>query len=97
LLDGDLYHQIIRWVALECLGSDESKLAISEVHDGICIEMAMGTRDLVDFSSIRRRVWTEFCIRGFVSGTNVVPNGFVGPGLVFLNPELLPVYSDQNC
>jgi hypothetical protein len=53
--------------------------------------MAMGTRDPVDFSSIRRRVWAEFCTRGSVSGTNVVSNEFAGPGLVFLNPDPLPV------
>jgi hypothetical protein len=57
----------------------------------------MGTHDPVDFSSIRRRVWAEFCTGGSVSGTNVVPNGFAGPGLVFLNPDPFPVYPDQNC
>jgi hypothetical protein len=61
------------------------------------IEMAMGTHDLVGFSSIRRRVWAKFCTRGFVSGINIVPNGFAGLGLVFLNPDPLPVYPDQNC
>jgi hypothetical protein len=57
----------------------------------------MGTRDSVGFSSIWKRVWAEFCTRGSVSGTNVVSNGFVGPSLVFLNLDLLPVYPDQNC
>jgi hypothetical protein len=61
------------------------------------LEMAMGTRDPVSFSSIRRQVWIEFCTRMSVSGTNVLPNGFVGPSLVFLNPDPLPVYPDQNC
>jgi hypothetical protein len=56
----------------------------------------MGTRDPVGFSSIRRRVWAEFCTHRSVSGTNVVPNGFAGLGLVFLNPDPLPVYPDQN-
>jgi hypothetical protein len=55
------------------------------------------TCDPVGFSSIRRRVWVEFCIREFVSEINIVPNGFVGPGLVFLNSDPLPVYPDQNC
>jgi hypothetical protein len=57
----------------------------------------MGTRDSVGFSSIWKRVWAKFCTRGSVSGTNVVSNGFVGPSLIFLNLDLLPVYPDQNC
>jgi hypothetical protein len=59
--------------------------------------MAMGTHDPVGFSSIRRWVWVEFCTRRSVSGINVVPNGFVGPDLVFLNPSPLPMYPNQNC
>jgi hypothetical protein len=50
----------------------------------------MGTHDPVGFSSIRRQVWAKFCTRGSVSGTNIVANGFVGPGLVFLNPYRFP-------
>jgi hypothetical protein len=59
----------------------------------VILEMAMGTRDPrpVGFSSIRRRVWAKFCTHGFVSGTNVIPNGFAGPGLVFLNLDPLPM------
>jgi hypothetical protein len=57
----------------------------------------MGTCDPVGFYSIKRRVWTEFYTRGSVSETNIVPNGFAGPGLVFLNPDPLPMYPDQNC
>jgi hypothetical protein len=58
----------------------------------------MGTRDprSVGFSSIRRQVWAKFCTRGSVTGTNIVPNGFAGPSLVFLNPEPLPMYPEQN-
>jgi hypothetical protein len=57
----------------------------------------MGIRDPVDFSSIRRWAWAKFYTHGSVSETNVVPNRFAGPGLVFLNSNLLPVYPDQNC
>jgi hypothetical protein len=59
--------------------------------------MTMGICDPVGFSSIRRWVWAEFCTRGSISGINVVPSGFMGSALVFLNPDLLPVYPDQNC
>jgi hypothetical protein len=62
------------------------------------LEMVMGTRDSdsMSFSSIIRRVYAEFYIHGFISGTNVVLNGFVDPGLIFLNPDSLSVYPDQN-
>jgi hypothetical protein len=58
------------------------------------IEMPMGIRDPVGFSSIRRWVLTEFYIRESVSGINIISNGFVGPSLVFLNPDPLPVHPD---
>jgi hypothetical protein len=40
---------------------------------------------------------TEFYIRRSVSGINIVPNEFVDLNLIFLNPDLLPVYLNQNC
>jgi hypothetical protein len=59
--------------------------------------MEMGTCDSVGFFSIRRCVWTKFYIRGSDSETNIVSNEFAGPGLIFLNPDLLSVYPNQNC
>src|SRR4051812_39395347 len=36
LLDDKLYRRTIDDFLLECLGSDQSKLAMGEVHEGIC-------------------------------------------------------------
>jgi hypothetical protein len=36
MLDNTLYHQIIDGLLLKCLGSDQSKIAMGEVHEGIC-------------------------------------------------------------
>ena len=36
LLDGELYRRTIDGLLLRCLGSDQSKVAIGEVHEGIC-------------------------------------------------------------
>jgi hypothetical protein len=54
--------------------------------------MVPTTRDPAGFPSIRRRVWVGFCIHRSVvpSGANLVPSGFAGPGLVLLNPDLVP-------
>jgi hypothetical protein len=35
-LDNTLYHQTIDGLLLNCLGSDQSKIAMGEVHEGIC-------------------------------------------------------------
>jgi hypothetical protein len=35
-LDGDLYRRTINDVLLKCLGDEEAKEAVQEVHDGIC-------------------------------------------------------------
>jgi hypothetical protein len=35
-LDDDLYHRTIDNVLLKCLGEEQAKVAIREVHDGIC-------------------------------------------------------------
>jgi hypothetical protein len=53
--------------------------------------MAMGTRDPVGFSPIRRRVWVGFYIHGSVGGTDFVPSGFAGLGVFLLNPDTIPV------
>jgi hypothetical protein len=36
ILDNTLYHQTIDGLLLKCLGSDQSKIAMGEVHEGIC-------------------------------------------------------------
>jgi hypothetical protein len=36
MLDNTLYHQTIDELLLKCLGSDQSKIAMGEVHKGIC-------------------------------------------------------------
>jgi hypothetical protein len=36
LLDDDLYRRTIDGVLLKCLGEEEAKVAVREVHDGIC-------------------------------------------------------------
>jgi hypothetical protein len=35
-LDDDLYRRTIDGVLLKCLGKEQAKVAIQEVHDGIC-------------------------------------------------------------
>jgi hypothetical protein len=47
--------------------------------------------DPVGFPHIRRWVSIGFCTHGFVSGANLVPSGFVSPGLVLLNPDPVPM------
>jgi hypothetical protein len=47
----------------------------------------MGTHDLVVFPILGG---------GSVSGTNVVPNRSVSLDLIFLNPDSLSVYPNQN-
>jgi hypothetical protein len=36
LLDGRLYYKSLDWVLLQCLGQEEAKRMMSEVHDGLC-------------------------------------------------------------
>jgi hypothetical protein len=36
LLDDDLYRRTIDGVLLKCLGGEQAKLVVREVHDGIC-------------------------------------------------------------
>jgi hypothetical protein len=36
MLDNTLYHQNIDGLLLKCLGSDQSKIAMGNVHEGIC-------------------------------------------------------------
>jgi hypothetical protein len=36
MLDNTLYHQTIDGLLLKCLGSNQSKIAMGEVHEGIC-------------------------------------------------------------
>ena len=36
LLDHDLYRRTIDGLLLKCLGPDQSKIAMGEVHEGIC-------------------------------------------------------------
>jgi hypothetical protein len=36
LLDNTLYHQTIDGLLLKCLGLDQSKIAMGEVHEDIC-------------------------------------------------------------
>jgi hypothetical protein len=36
LVDGDLYHHIANDLLLKCLDSDQAKVAMGEVHEGIC-------------------------------------------------------------
>jgi hypothetical protein len=36
MLDSTLYHRTIDDLLLKCLGSDQSKIAMGEVHEGIC-------------------------------------------------------------
>jgi hypothetical protein len=49
------------------------------------------TQNPVGFPPIRRRVWVGFYTHGSVTGANLVPSGFAGPGLVLLNPDPKPV------
>jgi hypothetical protein len=35
-LDDDLYRRTFDGVLLKCLGEEEAKVAVREVHDGIC-------------------------------------------------------------
>jgi hypothetical protein len=37
MLDNTLYHRTIDTLLLKCLGSDQSKIAMWEVHEGICV------------------------------------------------------------
>jgi hypothetical protein len=36
MLDNTLYHRTIDELLLKCLGSDQSRIAMGEVHEGIC-------------------------------------------------------------
>jgi hypothetical protein len=36
MLDDDLYQRTIDIVLLKCLGEEQAKVAVREVHDGIC-------------------------------------------------------------
>jgi hypothetical protein len=36
MLDNTLYHRTIDDLLLKCLGSDQAKIAMGEVHEGIC-------------------------------------------------------------
>ena len=36
LIDGELYHQTAEDLLLKCLDSDQTRVAMGEVHDGIC-------------------------------------------------------------
>jgi hypothetical protein len=36
MLDNTLYRRTIDGVLLKCLGLDQSKIAMGEVHEGIC-------------------------------------------------------------
>jgi hypothetical protein len=36
VLDSSLYHRTIDGLLLKCLGSDQSKIAMGEVHAGTC-------------------------------------------------------------
>jgi hypothetical protein len=36
ILDNTLYRQTIDGLLFKCLGSDQSKIAMGEVHEGIC-------------------------------------------------------------
>jgi hypothetical protein len=36
MLDNTLYHRTTDGVLLKCLGSDQSRIAIGEIHEGIC-------------------------------------------------------------
>jgi hypothetical protein len=36
MLDNTLYHQTIDGLLLKCLGLNQSKIAMGEVHEGIC-------------------------------------------------------------
>jgi hypothetical protein len=36
LIDDDLYRRIIDGVLLKCLGEEQAKVAVQQVHDGIC-------------------------------------------------------------
>jgi hypothetical protein len=36
MLDNDHYHQTIDGLLLKCLGLDQSRIAMGEVHEGIC-------------------------------------------------------------
>jgi hypothetical protein len=36
MLDNTLYRQTIDGLLLKCLGSDQSKITVGEVHKGIC-------------------------------------------------------------
>jgi hypothetical protein len=36
-LDDDLYRRTIDGMLLKCLGEEQAKVAVREVHDGICV------------------------------------------------------------
>jgi hypothetical protein len=36
LLDDDLYRRTIDGMLLKCLGEEQAKVAVREIHDGIC-------------------------------------------------------------
>jgi hypothetical protein len=36
LLDDDLYWRTIDGMLLKCLGEEQAKVAVREVHDGVC-------------------------------------------------------------
>jgi hypothetical protein len=48
-------------------------------------------RDPVGFSPIRRRILVGFYAHGSDIGANLVSSGFVGPILILLNPDSIPV------
>jgi hypothetical protein len=47
----------------------------------------MGTRNLMDFYSIRVRVWVNFYTHEFVNGHKSIPDGFMGTGLFLQYPN----------
>jgi lysine/ornithine N-monooxygenase len=36
VIDGNLYRQIVDGLMLKCLGKEEAKIAMGEVHEGMC-------------------------------------------------------------
>jgi hypothetical protein len=58
----------------------------------------------VGFPPIRRWDWVVFCTHRSISGANLVSSGFVGLGLVLLNPDTVSVvpgsklkYANNSC
>jgi len=47
----------------------------------VFVKMAMGTRNLMGFCSIRVRIWVNFTTHRFVNGAKAKPSGFMGMGL----------------